>query len=135
MSDLNQSYTAVKTATIKTARIETGKARAEGRAPSHDGEYITIYYVPGNTADIIAEHNAGTFCLQDEGLHDIGLPESEEEALREEWNAIRDEAHEIVREDKGETIRSAGSEARDEMILLGWATADDFDDDSYVAHG
>lgn len=123
---------------IKIARIATGKARAEGRQPSHDGEYITIYYSTDNTSDIIAEHNAGTFCLDDEGLNVDGLSEAEEEALREEWDGIRAEAYGIAREDKGEAIKSqygVGSEAKAEMISLGWATERNFDGNHYFAEG
>jgi hypothetical protein len=123
---------------IKTARIATGKARAEGRQPSHDGEYITIYYSTDKTSDIIAEHNAGTFCLDDEGLTVDGLSAAEEEALKEEWDGIRAEAYEITHDDTGEAIKSqyaVGSEAKAEMISLGWATAQNFDGNSYFAEG
>ena len=117
---------------IKTAIIATGKARAEGRQPSHDGEYITIYYSTDNTSDIIAEHNAGTFCLDDEGINVEGLPEDQEAALREEWDGIRSEAYEIARKDQGETLRHSGSEAKAEIIELGWANESDFDGNEII---
>ena len=105
---------------IKTARIATGEARAEGRQPSHDGEYISIYYNTDNPNLIVAEDNAGMFCLDDAGLNFDCLPEDQAAVLLEEWLGIQSEAYEITREDLGEPLRHCGSEAKAEMIRLGW---------------
>ena len=104
---------------IQIKTIAVGAARAEGRYPSHDGEYITVYRVDGDN-DVIAENNAGTFSLDDQGDED------------QDWNEIREEA----RSKSGwRPMTRCGSEAREEMIELGWAVADQFDGNHYFPEG
>lgn len=103
-------------ATIKSLRIATGKARTEGRSPSHDGEYITVY-ASDVTDDIIAEHNGGTFDIEadDESEPDLADIQTEARAT-------------FV---TGDPLKSCGYDAIQEMIQLGWATAAEFDDCQY----
>lgn len=105
---------------IMTATIAIGTARREGRAPSHDGEYISIYYRHGD-GEIIAEHNGGSFCLDD--WNDEDRPED-----KQVWA----ESYAAKSAGIGEPLRRCGSEARAEMIELGWATADEFEGDLYL---
>lgn len=108
---------------ILTARIATGQTRAEERQPSHDGEYITVYYVPGE-ADVVAENNGGTFSLDDEGGDD---PDETT------WIDIRAEAYALMLRGDGEPLRSCGSEAKSEIIALAWASDADFDGNSIIS--
>jgi len=116
---------------LKTARIATGAARAEGRQPSHDGEFITIIYNTSDPSAIIAEHNAGTFCLDEMAYPPEGLDEEQEAAYRAEWGAAQTEAYEAARKDSGEPLVRCGSDAREEIVELGWATVANFDGDHY----
>ena len=105
---------------VEYKRIATGKAREEGRAPSHDGEYITVYRDGGDfDSQVIAEHNAGTFDLDAEP----------EEDGPEDWDAIRAEAYS---EDGWQLMSSAGFEARNQMIELGWTRAENWDGNHYI---
>lgn len=116
---------------IKTSRIAVGKARVEGRQPSHDGEYITIYYLVGDTSgNVIAENNAGTFCWEDMQAPE-GLLEEEREEIEAECAAIYAEGEDDIRNQRGDVISLAdfhrSSSVVAEMIELGWATAEEFE--------
>jgi hypothetical protein len=109
---LNQSQREKKM-TILSRQIAVGRARKENRAPSHDGEYITAYF-SDVTGDIVAENNGGTFCVDD-------LGEEDEDA------EVQAEIYKAARTMDGVPLKSCGTEAKREIIALGWATADDFD--------
>lgn len=101
--------------TIKTAVLAVGKARTEDRAPSHDGEFVTIYW-RGRGDEVIAENNGGTFCWDDFGLDLDGV------------DAAADEVE--AKEEGGRLIASNGGTEADlsqcnsgvltEMRELGW---------------
>ncbi len=83
---------------IKRSEIRIGAARDEDRAPSHDGEYLAVYYAAGGGGDYIIEDNAGgvTTSRTIERLRNE-VPVCSHEIGR--WQA---EAEAIVAEDAGE---------------------------------
>ncbi len=110
---------------IRTGSIAIGDAKREGRVPSHDGEYLTVYYVPGDPeANYIVEDNAGvawTSAGEGDALNDC------DQDFRSEVEEQIAEARSILKCDRGVPARSMGSEARGIAIGWGWATEDDFD--------
>ena len=83
---------------IKRGEIRIGAARDENRAPSHDGEYLSVYYAADGSGDYIIEDNAGgvTTSRTIERLRNE-VPVCSHEIGR--WQA---EAEAIVAEDAGE---------------------------------
>lgn len=57
---------------IKRGQIRIGAALAEGRAPSHDGEYLAVYY--SGDGGYIIEGNVAT--LMTDLLEEVGLTKS-----------------------------------------------------------
>lgn len=106
---------------IKCGIITVGKAFEEGRTPNHDGEYLSVYYVPGGEQYIV-EDNAGvtfTYCNYDDVARDS---DQNPEVLR--WI---EEAEHIRDNDTGETAVTMGVEGMYLAIEFGWATKEDFD--------
>ena len=121
--------------------IPDGAARKEGRDPSHDGEYLTLFWNPAKQEygrpQWILQHNAGVCatCYQDyeevSGENNFGLVEYTEEemdAAIAEAKQIQYEIYEIIR-GIGEPIdpERMGSEAQDLAAEWGWFA--DLDDD------
>ena len=103
---------------IKRGEIRIGAARREGRAPSHDGEYLSVYYAADG--DYIIEGNGGvvsTIYNISDVLADASDPAAEAEIGR--WQA---EAEAIVAEDAGEDwdAEHMGCEARALAAEFGW---------------
>lgn len=100
---------------IKRGQISIGAARAEGRAPSHDGEYLSVYYKHGG--DYIIEGNCGVVATSWTIEDMIGMADDEDEALR--WQA---EAEAIVDTDSGEDWdrERMGLESRELAEEFGW---------------
>lgn len=104
---------------IKRGEIRIGAAQDEGRAPSHDGEYLAVYY-GGTAGGYIIEGNGGvvaTSCNISDVLADASDPAAEAEIGR--WQA---EAEAIVAEDAGEDwdAEHMGCEARALAAEFGW---------------
>ncbi|MCL6479881.1 MAG: hypothetical protein K6T65_16035 [Peptococcaceae bacterium] len=108
--------------------IVIGAARKEGRAPSHDGEYLTVFYVPGED-DYIVEDNGG-LAWTSYGETDVvsDAPDEEQEYMQ----SLVDDARRIVSQNTGSPARSMGFAAIDIAIQWGWATKDDFDSNHIV---
>jgi hypothetical protein len=103
---------------IKRGEIRIGAARREGRAPSHDGEYLSVYYAADG--DYIIEGNGGvvsTIYNISDVLADASDPAAEAEIGR--WQS---EAEAIVAEDAGEDwdAEHMGCEARALAAEFGW---------------
>ena len=105
---------------IKRGQISIGAARAEDRAPSHDGEYLAVYYKHGGE-DYIIEGNGGVVGTSWNIEDMVGMAEDEDEALR--WQA---EAKAIAHWDTGEAwdVERMGAESRDIAVAAGWITTD-----------
>jgi hypothetical protein len=106
---------------IKRGQISIGAARAEDRAPSHDGEYLSVYYKHGG--DWIIESNAGvvlTACNVSAML-DAAADDGDGAAYDEisRWQA---EADAIVDTDSGEDWdrERMGSASREVAEEFGW---------------
>lgn len=112
---------------IKCYQVSIGAARAEGRQPSHDGEYFAVYYIPGDPA-WVAEGNAGVVA-SDYLTYCEACVEAmcEDEDMLAEAREIDAEIERAVSNDSGDTAATCGAEAKDYMICNGWATADEFD--------
>jgi len=112
---------------IRNYQVAIGDARAEGRQPSHDGEYFSIYYIHGDPA-WVAEGNAGVvasdFLTYREACIEAGC---EDVNLLAEAEEIDAEIEDAVSNDRDDIAITCGAEARDYMIRNGWATADEFD--------
>lgn len=86
---------------IKRGQISIGAARAEGRSPSHDGEYLAVYYKHGG--DYIIESNAGvvlTACNISAML--AAAADDGDDAAYDEISRWQAEAEAIVDTDSGE---------------------------------
>ena len=101
---------------IKRGQISIGAAQAEGRAPSHDGEYVSVYY-KHDGEDYIIEGNGGVVATSWTIEDMIGMADDEDEALR--WQA---EAKAIVAGDWGEAwdVERMGSDSREVAAEFGW---------------
>jgi len=104
---------------IKRGEIRIGAAQDEDRAPSHDGEYLAVYY-SGADGDYIIEGNGGvvsTIYNISDVLADASDPAAEAEIGR--WQA---EAEAIVASDAGEDwdAERMGQAARAAAAELGW---------------
>ena len=92
---------------LRVGQIRIGAAREEGRAPSHDGEYLSVYYRAGR-GEYIVTHNAGV----------AWTDESDAEDRDGELDV---EAQEIVAQDRGEPATGhIGAEELDLMVSAGW---------------
>jgi len=103
---------------IKRGEIRIGAAHAENRAPSHDGEYLSVYYAADGSGDYIIEDNAGVVSTSRTIHQQLNeLPVHAAELGR--WQA---EAEAIVAEDAGEywDAEHMGCEARAAAAELGW---------------
>jgi hypothetical protein len=106
---------------IKRGQISIGLARAEGRAPSHDGEYLAVYYKHGG--DWIIESNAGvvlTACNISAML--AAAAEAADDAAYDEISRWQAEADAIVETDSGEEWdrERMGSDSREVAEGFGW---------------
>ena len=118
---------------IKSIRITTGAARREDRQPSHDGEYITVFYRSADPTELIAEHNGGCFDIDDTSIDPNAFADIEEaELAANEAEAIHDEAHYAAESDSGEIATRCGSEARNIMISLGWIGERQFEGNAII---
>ncbi len=102
--------------TIKKGIIVTGRAYDKGRAPSHDGEYISVWYVPGDDR-YIAEDNGGVAWTVYDATDVLAEADFDPTLDRQ-----IQEAGQIVATDDGEdvTIDALGSEAADIARKWGW---------------
>lgn len=103
---------------IKRGQISIGAARAEDRAPSHDGEYLSVYYKHGG--DWIIESNAGvvlTACNVS-----AMLDAARDDAAYDEISRWQAEADAIVDTDSGEAwdVERMGLESRELAEEFGW---------------
>lgn len=108
--------------------IIIGAAKEEGRAPSHDGEYITVFYVPGQE-DYIVESNGGvawTSFNESDVLSDCNDED------RPDLESQIDEANLIVSKNTGKPVTSMGSSAKDIAVVWGWATPQNFEGNSII---
>jgi hypothetical protein len=111
-----------KTMSIRRDEIRIGAAHAENRAPSHDGEYLAVYYssCPRHGGDWIIESNAGVVATS-YNIGDVIADAADAEALNEmcRW---RHEAEAIVNTGSGEAwdAERMGQEARAAAAELGW---------------
>ena len=104
---------------IKRGQISIGAARAEDRAPSHDGEYLSVYYKHGG-GDWIIESNAGvvlTACNVS-----AMLDAARDDAAYDEISRWQAEADAIVDTDSGEDWdrERMGLESRELAEEFGW---------------
>lgn len=116
---------------IKFATIAVGDAYVEGRAPSHDGECLSVYYVPGDERYMV-EDNAGlawTYYGEEDVLN--GAAEGELAELERQIN----EAHHIVSSDCGSPATFMGSAAIECAVAFGWADSADFDGGHVIGAG
>lgn len=100
--------------------IWIGKAYEEGRAPSHDGEYLTVYYVPGGD-DYIVTDNAGvawTSYNWDDVRNDINANCDPEDV--DEFQRQLDEVERIMREQTGGLVESMSPAAAEIASEWGW---------------
>lgn len=98
-------------------RIAWGAARREGREPSHDGEYMMLYWTDDSTEGWIAEDNAGVCCTDDENYVEVCRDATEE--LQAEAAAIQTEIDDAV-ESPGNIITGAGGHATEILREMGW---------------
>jgi hypothetical protein len=106
-------------------RIATGRARAEGRWPSHNGEYVTLFWIEGG--NYIVEDNAG-ICASVYGdsyvaacCNGIGPPMDDEEQQTLTLEAVEVQAEiDRLREGDGALARHCGRAAEAAMIEAGW---------------
>jgi hypothetical protein len=103
---------------IKRGQIRIGKAQAEDRAPSHDGEYLSVYYKHGG--DWIIESNAGVVATA-YNISDV-LDAARDDAAYDEISRWQAEADAIVGTDSGEDCdrERMGLESRELAEEFGW---------------
>lgn len=104
---------------IKRGQISIGAARAEDRAPSHDGEYLAVYY-KHDGGDWIIESNAGVVATA-YNISDV-LAEAADDAADDEISRWQAEAEAIVAGDWGEAwdVERMGSDSREVAAEFGW---------------
>jgi len=112
---------------ISSTTIRTGAARREGRQPSHDGECVTCYYVPGGDGTYLVEDNAGvSWSSYDEGEAD-DISDEARETGADDPRELEAEARDDVARDRGEPIgavgdvATVGGECANIMVQWGWA--------------
>jgi len=106
----------IATREITYSRIACGAARDENRRPTHDGEYLALYYVPGET-EWLLENNGGLEATDDEPRPDG----SEEDP---QWEAILHEAEMDMACGTGTPAVHCGGEASGCMVEMGWLKDD-----------
>ena len=103
---------------IKRGEIRIGAARDENRAPSHDGEYLSVYYAADGSGDYIIEDNAGVVSTSrtiHQQLNELPVHAAELGC----WQAA---AEDFVASDAGEDwdAEHMGCEARVLAAEFGW---------------
>ena len=107
---------------IKRSEIRIGAAHAENRVPSHDGEYLAVYYssCTRHGGDWIIESNAGVVATA-YNIGDVIADATDAETMNEicRW---RHEAEAIVATGSGDywDAERMGLEARAAAAELGW---------------
>jgi len=93
---------------IYQAQIPTGAARRDGRAPSHDGECVWVFWTLATNTGMrwIVEDNAGVSYTSED------YDNADEEELAE--------VLECIDEPGNQRLTGSGSEALDLMVLAGW---------------
>ena len=112
---------------IKRGEIRIGAARDENRAPSHDGEYLSVYYAAVG-GDYIIEGNAGVVATSqniDEVIADAvdaSVRATGNGDVLDEMCRWRTEAEAIVNTGSGDdwNAERMGLEARAAAAELGW---------------
>lgn len=100
--------------------ITIGRAYEEGRAPSHDGEYLTVYYTRGSDDYIVTDNGgvAWTSYNWDDVRNDIDANADPEDV--EEFERQLDEVERIMREQTGELVESMSPAAAEIASEWGW---------------
>ena len=94
---------------IYQAQIPTGAARRDGRAPSHDGECVWVFWTTAEgLRRWIVEDNGGV-SYTSESYTDVDVDEEE-----------LAEVLECIDEPGNQPFTGSGSEALDLMVLAGW---------------
>ena len=125
---------------IYSEQVAIGKARREGRQPSHDGEYITIYW--SDDGRWFACNNAG---LDHSDMDDGGLEAATEQLPPNTW--LDEQEYELALTEARETdaeiaklVAKSGTEdqltkpslvgytARDLFVELGWVIREEVDE-------
>jgi hypothetical protein len=116
-----------RTMSIRRDEIRIGAAHAENRAPSHDGEYLSVYYAAVG-GDYIIEGNAGVVATSqniDEVIADAvdaSVRATGNGDVLDEMCRWRTEAEAIVNTGSGDdwNAERMGLEARAAAAELGW---------------
>lgn len=121
---------------IKEFHITIGFARDEDRAPSHDGEYLAVYYREGHPDEYLVEDNAGCPASH---LHTIvdavgdalssgqRYTDEQEREMIQEAEELQEEILEGLRTGSGDIAKHCGTEAIKAMREWGWLTKDQTD--------
>lgn len=103
---------------IKRGQIRIGLAHAEDRAPSHDGEYLAVYY--SGDGGYIIEGNGGVVATH-HSINDV-LSDATDDAFYAGIRRWQAEAEAIIAEDSGEDWdrERMGSDSREVAAEFGW---------------
>lgn len=106
--------------TIYRAQIATEAARREGRQPSHDGEYLVLYWAEGRD-EWLLQGNAGVVASFAENLVETVAWRAESDDEIAEAEEIQAEIDALVAA-PGEELATGpmGHEARNLARRLGW---------------
>ena len=118
-----------RTMSIRRDEIRIGAAHAEDRAPSHDAEYLAVFYSTGDpNRDYIIEGNAGVVATS-QNIDEV-IADATDAAIRATGNGEvldemcrwRTEAEAIVNTGSGDdwNAERMGLEARAAAAELGW---------------
>ncbi len=118
-----------RTMSIRRDEIRIGAAHAEDRAPSHDAEYLAVFYSTGDpNRDYIIEGNAGVVATS-QNIDEV-IADTTDAAIRATGNGEvldemcrwRTEAEAIVNTGSGDdwNAERMGLEARAAAAELGW---------------
>lgn len=105
---------------VRAFHLPMGAALEEGRAPSHDAEFLTIYYRASDPSEWICESNAGVTATH---FHTHQDAEGNHEA--EALDTRITEA--LAGPGVADPAKSCGSEAQGLMIEWGWLKPSQFD--------
>lgn len=86
---------------IHSARISA----AEGRVPNHDGEYLTMYYIPGETSYVIVNDKGITWTSSRENDAKAEYAAADQE---HEFNRIMTEVKDAINRNTGEPVTGMG---------------------------
>lgn len=111
-------------ASILVTRIPMGDALEEGRAPSHDGEYLALYHRDGIPTEWICEGNGGVTATHHYTHTDVE-PSNEAEELDQRIAVA-------LQEGNSDPMTGCGNEARDLMLKWGWVNDSQFDGGSFM---